>query len=115
MTHIAEAIAQELLDHHRHRCIRVPSPPIDACVVTYGDLCDRAGVPGVTRGVGRFLQEVAEWCHENGWPPLNSLAVNADLRHPGDSYDLAPGCSLLTWPDEVAACIGFRGYPETVG
>jgi hypothetical protein len=112
----AESISmfQELLDHHRLVCVRADgtSPPRSACVISYGELCSRAGVPHLTRYPGRFLQEIAECCHENHWPPINSLAINAEEGHPGSHYDVAPGCSLLNWPAEVDASIAFLGYPD---
>jgi hypothetical protein len=77
-------------------------------------LCAQAGYPDIVRSVGRFLQETAEWCEQNGYPPINALAVNSDSRMPGDSYELAPGCSILGWPNEARACIDFAGYPATV-
>jgi hypothetical protein len=114
MTPVAEALTEVLLTHHAQVCrMRGNRPPsIDSCVIVYGDLCERAGVPHLTRSVGNFLQEVAEWCEENGWPPLNSLAVNEQSRMPGEGYHLAPGCNLLEWPSQAEACIAFRGYPE---
>lgn len=116
MTPIAEALCNVLLEHHRAVCLphQFRPPIIDRCVIPYGELCERAGYPEVTRGVGRYLQEVAEWCCANRWPPINSLAVNQDTRMPGDNYDLAPGCSTVNWPGEAEACIEFRGYPENV-
>ena len=33
-------------------------------------------------------------------------------RIPGDSYDVARGCSIINWPREAEACIVFEGYPE---
>ena len=88
-------------------------PSIDDCVITYGALCRQAGTPGLERGIGRFLQEVAEWCVARGYPPINSLAVNAESRIPGESYDLAPGYSIITWPLEATASIMFTNYPAT--
>ena len=116
MSPIARALTDVLLEHHREVCLtHTFRPPIeDRCLITYGDLCERAGYPGIVQGVGRFLQEIAEWCSVNGWPPLNSLAVNKDMRVPGDSYDLAPGCSLVSWQAEVHACIVFDRYPAAV-
>ncbi|MHC5537656.1 hypothetical protein ACYOEI_05430 [Singulisphaera rosea] len=112
----AESIAlfQELLDHHRLVCARDDgtSPPRSQCIIAYLELCTRARVPHLARYPGKFLQEIAEYCATNGWPPINSLAINAEEGHPGSHYDLAPGCNLLTWPDEVDACIRFRGYLE---
>jgi hypothetical protein len=113
MTPIAVMLADAVLDHHVNFCVPHASRPpiIDQCVITYGDLCRSAGVPGLEHGVGKFLGEVAEWCAAHRWPPINSLAVNAESRMPGDSYDLAQGCNLLMWPDEASNCIVFTGYP----
>ena len=112
----ARALVKILLEHHSRICRRSSGPPrdMDACLITYGTLCDRAGMPYLTRAVGNFLQQVAEWCRDNGWPPINSLAVNQDTRMPGEGYDIAPGCSLLHWPNQVKACIAFTGYPDTI-
>jgi hypothetical protein len=77
-------------------------------------MCDRAGVPHLTRSPGRFLAEVAKWCEDRGLPPINALAVNGNTGMPGDNYDGAPGCHLLTWPAEVNAAIRCRDYPETI-
>jgi hypothetical protein len=112
----AKALARTLLSHHRQVCrSNAGSPPsIDRCLVTYGALCERAGVPHLTHTVGHFLEEVARWCEERGWPPINSLAVNRETRMPGEGYDQAPGCSLLGWPAQLEKCIAFDGYPESV-
>jgi hypothetical protein len=112
----ARALTQVLLDHHKKFC-RSQSGEVsstDFCLITYGALCECAGLPHLKPTVGRFLREIAEWCHANGWPPLNTLAVNHDTRRPGRGYDGAPGCSLERWQDEAAACIKFAGYPERV-
>lgn len=108
----ATAIMRVLLKHHRQVCRR--DAPVESCLIVYGLLCDRAGVPFLTRSVGHFLGEVAEWCAAHKWPPINSLAVNQDSRMPGEGYEVAKGCSLLTWPQEVRACIDFEGYPDAV-
>ncbi len=105
------ALANALLEHHRERCITGTEAP-DDWTISYGELCRNAGVEHILRPVGSFLQEVAVWCAESGYPPLNSLAVNGESRRPGDSYEVAPNCSLLGWPDEVARCIAYRDYPE---
>jgi hypothetical protein len=113
----SRAMANELLAHHWRVCVLRGGrfPPRNDCKITYGDLCERAGVPYLTRNPGQFLLEVAEWCEFHGWPPINALAVNAETGVPGDNYEVAPGCSLLRWPDEVDAAIAFREYPEVVG
>ena len=105
------ALCNSLLEVHRERCVTGEEDYRD-CVIPYGELCDRAGIPHILRIVGHFLIEIAEWCHENGWPPLNALAVNAGDEQPGDNYALAPGCSLLNWPQEVRDCIRWRQYPQ---
>jgi len=116
VTPVAHAIVNSLLRHHAAVCrAHTARPPIiDRCVITYGDLCQDAGYPQVTQSVGRYLQEVAVYCQQQGWPPLNSLAVNQDSRIPGDNYDVAPGCSLIDWPSQAERCIEFDGYPEMV-
>jgi len=106
------ALAQVLLDHHKQVCRRGQgAPSVDSAVLPYGVLCERAGLADFAHRAGPLLREIAEWCHENGWPPINSLAVNYATRMPGAGYGKAPGCSLQRWPEEAAACIRFIGYP----
>jgi hypothetical protein len=93
---------------------RVLACAINSCIIAYGPLCELAGYPDIVRSVGRYLQETAEWCAEHGLPPLNALAVNGETRMPGESYDVAPGCSLLNWEAEVRACIDYPDYPDHV-
>src|SRR2546422_11709270 len=108
----ARALAQVLLDHHRQTCLgQGGAPSMASAVIPYGLLCERAGLANFAHRVGPLLREIAEWCHENGWPPINPLAVNYATRMPGPGYDQAPGCSLQRWPEEVAACVEFLGYP----
>jgi hypothetical protein len=122
MTAEATAIAKVLLRRHSQQCGAykgaIPKSITDRIVkqsvISYGSLCERAGVPFLTHGVGRFLGEIAEWCEENDWPPLNSLAVNRATGMPGEGYDGAPGSDLLRWPEQIRQCIVFDGYPETV-
>src|SRR5919108_6433122 len=112
MTPEARLLAQALLDHHRQACrSRINhDPDIDSCLISYGDLCERAGIPHLKATAGQFLREIAQRSQENGWPPLNSLAVNHDTRTPGRGYDGAPGCSLKNWRDQVNACLNFTDY-----
>ena len=114
MTPIAHAHCQALLNHHRRMCEKyIPEQRrLDDCTITYTDLCVQAGHPGFQQSVGPFLGEVAEWCVENGFPPLNSLAVLIRNGRPGEMYDEAPGCSNLNWDNEAAACLSFEDYPE---
>jgi hypothetical protein len=112
----ARKLAQALLDHHKQVCRPQTEAGscVDSCLVTYGDLCERAGLPHQKPNVGKFLREVAQWCLDNGWPPLNALAVNHNTGKPGHGYDGAPGCSLAQWEDEAMACIKFGTYPALV-
>lgn len=116
MTPEAHKLAQALLDHHRKVCRpqNQASPDLDCCLIRYGDLCERAGLSHQKPNVGKFLREVAQWCHDSGWPPLNALAVNYDTNRPGRGYDRAPGCSLDHWQDELAVCVKFAGYPDVI-
>jgi hypothetical protein len=109
----SRALGQALLDHHRQATMKAPpgKKVIPArYTIRYGDLCSRAGVPHLTKIVGGFLQEVAEWCANAEFPPLNALAVN-DTGMPGDGYDGAGGFTIVNWPAEVETCIRFPGYP----
>jgi hypothetical protein len=111
----AQKLAQALLEHHRSVCRRFQTTAsIESYLIVYGDLCEQAGLSRLKPNVGKFLREVAQWCHDNGWPPLNALAVNHETREPGSGYDRAPGCSRERWQDEVMACINFAGYPDSM-
>ncbi len=112
----AYAIGQALLDHHQASIAkRPPGKKIlpSQYTIRYSDLCSRAGLPHLTRIIGGFLAEVAEWCEANGYPPLNSLAVN-DTKMPGGGYDGAGGFKLIDWPKEVEDCIRYTGYPSKI-
>jgi hypothetical protein len=115
MTSEARAVAQALLEHHKRlRPALSEQLVVDSSVITYAELCERAGLPQIKPIIGKFLREIAQWCDENGWPPLNSLAVNHETRKPGHGYDSAPGCSLEHWSEQVIACISFSSYPDRV-
>jgi hypothetical protein len=122
MSEEARAVANVLLARHRESCrsVRIAEDDIsddlvNDCTLTYGAVCERAKMPDLTRIVGRFMEEIAQWCGENGWPPLNSLAVNAENWMPGVGYDGAGGiCEERLWPQQVRECIKFKKYPRTV-
>ena len=86
--------------------------------IEYAELCHRAGNPCHPQSAGKYLTELAAWCQEKGWPPLNALAVqqvrDKSKRTPGAQYDEAPGCDLRRWKDQLLSCIAFEGYPEEV-
>jgi hypothetical protein len=86
-------------------------PTIKYYLLAYNVLCTRANVPYLTRNVGDYLADIAEWCASNEWPALNSLAVNADSHMPGEGYDGAGGFNIVNWPTEVIDCIRFKAYP----
>jgi hypothetical protein len=112
----AQKLARVLLDHQRkvRQPLKQTSPDVKPCLIVYGDLCERAGLAYLKPNVGKFLREVAQWCHDNDWPPLNALAVNHDTLRPGRGYASAPGCSREHWEDEVKACIEFIGYRDLI-
>jgi hypothetical protein len=113
MTPEARALARALLDHRKRlRSTSGEQTSLDSALITYGELCARAGLPHIKAVIGKFLREVAQWCDRNGWPPLNSLAVNHETRKPGSGYENAPGCSVEHWSDQAIACINFSGYPD---
>ena len=105
----ARVLARELLRRHEQVCRQlgvsaakdVTDGMIDRSVISYGILCDRAGVPFLTHSVGWFLEEIAKWCAGNSWPLLNALAVNSETRMPGDGYEGVAGGSLSNWAEEV--------------
>jgi len=116
-TEEARVLANVLLAHHRH--LRqdlhlTPDSVTPQHMLPYGELCAKANLQYLTRTVGHFLGQVAEWCHENGLPPLNSLAVNEQSKVPGSGYDGAVGCSLTHWWDEVRKCVACKGYPHRI-
>jgi hypothetical protein len=117
----SRAIANTLLERHRLICRplrrrqtdEVDNDDIDVSITSYGDLCERAGLGrAFARAARSFLFEVAQWCEEHGWPPLNALVVNAQRGYPGDGYSEAPGC--LEWPVDVRRVIAFSDYPPHV-
>lgn len=118
LSKVATALSEILFDHHRSATALHPPGQkqfsIKKYLISYGELCERAGVPHLTRDVGTYLGEVADWCAARGWPAINSLAVQADSRMPGVGYDGAGDglCSLVNWEEEVTQCIRFSKYHE---
>jgi hypothetical protein len=81
--------------------------------IRYGTLCAMAGLPFLSRSSGRYLREIAAWCENEGWPPINALVVN-ESGLPGEGYDLAPGGGYAEWPEDVRDAIAFEGYPDVM-
>jgi hypothetical protein len=105
MSHEAKLITNELLRHQRQ--------VKKQALVTYKELCKRAGVSFNRMTVARFLFEVAEWCSKNDLPPINALAVNKQTGRPGRGFKGAPDCSDASWPQDVGRCLTFK-YPSKV-
>ena len=106
-------LINELLAHRR-RILTIPYADFDSYLTTYGSICNAVGAPERTHSVGRPLGNIAKFCQERDWPPLNALVVNSETRMPGHSYDSAPGCDLLKWPDQVKRVINFEDYAQQV-
>ena len=110
----ATAICQVLLDHQRAILGAAKRPPFQQCLLTYSDVCAAAGLPLLTESINGCLWEIAEFCAQNNWPPLNAMVVNSRTREPGKGYDRSPGCSLKSWLDEAQSCLDFTHYPDLV-
>jgi hypothetical protein len=112
----AHRLGQALLDHHRRVVAQHPprpsrDPDPARYTIRYSTLCNQAGVPHVVRIVGAFLGELAEWCSDEGLPPLNSLAVG-ESGQPGEGYDGAGGFKSINWVYDVVDCIRCDRYPQ---
>jgi hypothetical protein len=116
MKPVASAICDQLLQHQRNIREAIAGDQLSCsnreCLISYGELCQRAGYPQVTESVGAHLQQIADWCRENGWPPLNALAVNASTGMPGDGYNIPLNCDSSRWWEQANAALLFEGYPE---
>ena len=110
----AVAICQVLLNHQRSILRLKERPPFQQCLLSYGDVCEGAGLPLLVQSVNNCLWEIAEFCADNEWPPLNSLVVNSKTHEPSKTYDHAPGCSLENWRDDVQRCLAFPHYPDLI-
>ena len=116
---IADALFHALLDHYWLVRANPSLQPYQlypkGCLISYSALCSQAGVPFMTQGAGGPLHAVAVYCAEKGWPPINGLAVNQQMRYPGPGYFEAPSCShtLDGWVKDVSTVLAFDGYPRT--
>jgi hypothetical protein len=81
MKYESRQLANVLLRRHRAICqpLRRSGPTdvddqdIKDSIIPYGDLCEFANLPrSYAHPSGNFLIEIAEWCNESGWPPLNA-------------------------------------------
>jgi hypothetical protein len=113
LSHRAAAIAAVLLDHHRRTSRRAHATDDRSSLINTDRLCALAGMPDHAGSIAVSLMEVAQWCADRGWPPLNALAVHRETGKPSGYYRLAAGCSVLGWRDEMRACLAFDGFPAT--
>jgi hypothetical protein len=109
----SRALGQALLDHHK--LVTKTHPPgkkilASKYTIQYGVLCSQAAMPHLVRIVGTFLGEIAQWCADCGYPPLNALAVN-ESGVPGVGYDGAGGFKASHWDDDAEKCVRFVTYP----
>ena len=110
-------LGEALLLRHRTLCSKMPKREEDvteenvsAAIISYKNLLVSIGAPeSLAQNIGTYLFQIAEWCEDRGYPPLNALAVNGSLQSPGAGYYLAPGGNK--WNDEVRACIAWNHYP----
>jgi len=115
MSDRAVKLANALLKHQR-QFRRDPKyvnqKAVEHAIITYKDLGTMAGTGW--RDIGHLLRDIAEWCDEQGWPPLNALAVSSQTHEPSKEYDGAGNFKSVDWPYDVRKCIGFNRYPGKV-
>lgn len=115
MSDRAVKLANALLQHQR-RFRREPKnvnqKSVEKAIIAYQAIGTNAHIGW--RDIGQPLRDIAEWCDEQGWPPLNSLAVNNKTHEPSKEYDGAGNFQLAQWCYDVRKCIGFSGYPKKV-
>jgi hypothetical protein len=115
---IAEALFQKLLDLFWLVKSNSKLYPFQlfpkGSLISYSTLCGQAGVPFMTHSSGGPLEEIAAYCEQHHWPPINALAVNHDSRYPGEGYFSAPGCShtLDGWVEDVRTVLAFDRHPK---
>lgn len=109
----ARALGQKLLEHHRARCSGMSIQPYDLTdsqvsriSIRYGALCQRAGMPFLTPSSGGFLREIAVWCEQEGWPPINALAVN-ESGLPGEGTTALRAVAMPNGPGKSVRQLPF--------
>ena len=120
MTVVARKLYRVLLKRHNRLCQRLKATSenitdgmIGSCVIYYGELCKAAKVSIPPVGIGRYLDEIGEYCEDNDYPLLNALAINREFKTPGLGYEGAHGGNRKLWHKQVRKCIAFK-YPEKV-
>jgi len=111
-------LGNALLARHRQLCGNftgnsetVSEELIRKAVISYTALLRVVGAPeSLARGIGTYLEEVAAWCDAKKLPPVNALAINAELGMPGPGFFTAPGAST-NWENDVRKCIACKNYP----
>jgi hypothetical protein len=121
MNPLSYDLGNALLGRHRDLCSKftgnysdVPESLVEEATISYRSLLQNIRAPeSLAEGIGRYLEELAEWCESRKLPPINALAVNGQTRRPGAGYFLAPGCGA-NWNREVRECIACRSYPAEI-
>jgi hypothetical protein len=105
MSSDAKLIGAALVKHQRSMKKQV--------LVTYKELCKKAGVPFNRHRIGHLLFEIAQWCARNDLPPIHALAINKQTGKPGLGFQGAPGSSFGNWESDVGKCLTAK-YPSKV-
>jgi len=110
----------ERTQRHKQRCQDLKVTPetvtdemVWSSVICYGDLCREARVSIPPVGIGRYLDEIGEYCEERDYPLLNALAISKKFQKPGHGYEGAHGGNRRLWRRQVRKCIVFK-YPDKV-
>jgi len=114
-------LGNALLARHQSLCASYAGSPDDITddlirkvTTSYKSLLTTIGAPeSLAESIGNYLGEVAEWCDAKGLPPVNALAINAQLGMPGTGYFMAAGASEK-WDNDVRRCIACKRYPPQI-
>jgi hypothetical protein len=117
MTQVARKLFRVLLRRHERLCRDLGVTPetvtdelIKRCTIYYGDLRKAAKVSIPPIGIGRYLDEIGEYCENKAFPLLNALAISKTFEKPGLGYEGAHGGNRRLWHKQVRECIAFGGY-----
>jgi hypothetical protein len=106
MTPFAQDLCNALLRRHRQCCLSinvlaadVTAEMVNRTTIGYEALCAEINAAELVRTIGKSLDEIATWCRDSGFPPLNALAVDARTSVPSYGYFEADGCGQ--WEEEV--------------
>lgn len=55
-------------------------------LITYGDLCERAGDVVTPRNCGQYLGVLSEFCYDNDMPLISAMVVNQSEWMSGNGF-----------------------------